>query len=50
MTKTEHLQFLLLLIPTFLVLVAAAVCVADLGLPPQQDQVAMAEEHWEYQP
>lgn len=33
MTKTEHLQFLVLLIPTFVILVAAAVSMADLGLP-----------------
>ena len=33
MGKTEHLQFLLLMIPTFLVLCVAAVCLADLALP-----------------
>jgi hypothetical protein len=33
MTKTEHLQFLVLLIPTFLILAAAAVSMADLALP-----------------
>ena len=33
MTKTEHLQFLVLLIPTFIVLLAAAVSMADLALP-----------------
>jgi hypothetical protein len=33
MTKTEHLQFLVLMIPTFAILVAAAVSMADLGLP-----------------
>ena len=33
MTKTEHLQFLVLLIPTFVMLVAAAVSMADLGVP-----------------
>ena len=33
MTKTEHLQFLVLLIPTFVILVAAAVSMADLALP-----------------
>ena len=33
MTKTEHLQFLVLMIPTFLILVAAAVSMADLGYP-----------------
>jgi len=35
MTKTEHLQFLVLMIPTFLILVAAAVSMADLALPAQ---------------
>jgi hypothetical protein len=33
MTKTEHLQFLVLMIPTFAILVAAAVSMADLGSP-----------------
>ena len=33
MTKTEHLQFLILMIPTFVILVAAAVSMADLGVP-----------------
>lgn len=33
MTKTEHLQFLVLMIPTFAILVAAAVSMADLGIP-----------------
>jgi len=33
MTKTEHLQFLVLMIPTILILVAAAVCMADLEIP-----------------
>lgn len=33
MTKTEHLQFLVLMIPTFLILIAAAVSMADLALP-----------------
>lgn len=33
MTKTEHLQFLVLMIPTFVILVAAAVSMADLDLP-----------------
>ena len=31
MTKTEHLQFLVLMIPTFLILAAAAVSMADLA-------------------
>jgi hypothetical protein len=33
MTKTEHLQFLVLMIPTFLILAAAAVSMADLTYP-----------------
>jgi hypothetical protein len=33
MTKTEHLQFLVLMIPTFLILVAAAISMADLAFP-----------------
>jgi len=33
MTKTEHLQFLVLMIPTFLILGAAAVSMADLASP-----------------
>jgi len=33
MGKIEHLQFLVLLIPTFVILGAAAVSMADLGLP-----------------
>jgi hypothetical protein len=37
MTKTEHLQFLVLLIPTFLILVAAAVSMADLAVPATQE-------------
>lgn len=37
MTKTEHLQFLVLMIPTFLILVAAAVSMADLALPAQEE-------------
>ena len=35
MTKREHLQFLVLMIPTFLILAAAAVSMADLVLPPE---------------
>ena len=44
MTKTEHLQFLVLMIPTFLILVAAAVSMADLAMPadPAAYPVAMA--------
>jgi hypothetical protein len=36
MTKTEHLQFLILMIPTFLILAAAAVSMADLAFPADQ--------------
>jgi hypothetical protein len=36
MTKTEHLQFLVLMIPTFLILTAAAVSMADLASPAAQ--------------
>ena len=42
MTKTEHLQFLVLLIPTFLILVAAAVSMADLAFPASQDSYTLA--------
>ena len=46
MTKTEHLQFLILMIPTFLILAAAALSMADLALPasepiPQAAMVAV---------
>ena len=33
MSKIEHLQFLVLLIPTFVILAAAAVSMADLAFP-----------------
>ena len=33
MGKIEHLQFLVLMIPTFLILAAAAVSMADLAFP-----------------
>jgi hypothetical protein len=36
MTKIEHLQFLVLMIPTFLILAAAAVSMADLAQPASQ--------------
>jgi hypothetical protein len=36
MTKIEHVQFLVLLIPTFLILAAAAVSMADLALPGEE--------------
>jgi hypothetical protein len=47
MGKIEHLQFLLLMIPTFLVLGAAAVSMADLafpatGVPEQAVRVAVS--------
>jgi hypothetical protein len=42
MTKTEHLQFLVLMIPTFLILVAAAVSMADLAVPATQDTYTVA--------
>ena len=47
MTKTEHLQFLLLMIPSFVILVAAAVSMADLSLPEPSYQlyVATANAH-----
>lgn len=41
MNKTEHLQFLVLMIPTLVILVAAAVSMADLTAPaPSSDYVA----------
>jgi hypothetical protein len=46
MTKTEHLQFLVLMIPTFLILGAAAVSMADLAFPasaPETYAVAAAD-------
>lgn len=47
MSKIEHLQFLVLMIPTFLVLAAAAVSMADLafpasGVPEQAVRVAVS--------
>jgi len=47
MGKIEHLQFLVLMIPTFLILAAAAVSMADLafpasGVPDQADRVAIS--------
>ena len=41
MTKTEHLQFLILLIPTFLILAAAAVSMADLAFPAAPETFAV---------
>ena len=47
MTKTEHLQFLVLMIPTLLILAAAAVSMADLAFPAtsQTYTVAAAPAH-----
>lgn len=42
MTKTEHLQFLVLMIPTFLILGAAAVSMADLTVPAEPEPYAVA--------
>ena len=42
MTKTEHLQFLVLMIPTFIILIAAAVSMADLAFPASPETVAVA--------
>lgn len=42
MTKTEHLQFLVLMIPTFVMLLAAAVSMADLALPATPDSYVIA--------
>jgi hypothetical protein len=46
MTRMGQVQFLVLMIPTFVILVAAAVSVADLSGPPSADpySVARAEE------
>ncbi len=48
MTKTEHLQFLVLMIPTILIMVAAAVSMADLEFP-AEPSYTMATAHlaWE---
>lgn len=49
MTKTEHLQFLVLMLPTFIILVAAAVSMADLALPATPDALAVvADPVWDY--
>jgi hypothetical protein len=42
MTKTEHLQFLALMLPTFIILLAAAVSLADLALPATSDSYSVA--------
>ena len=54
MTKTEHLQFLVLMIPTILILVAGAVFMADLHFRPTQPplmsmpHVGKVEELWHF--
>lgn len=45
MTKTEHLQFLVLMIPTFLILAAAAVSMADLAMPSTPEPYALVAAH-----
>ncbi|MGH8690112.1 MAG: hypothetical protein ACREUS_03695 [Burkholderiales bacterium] len=42
MTKIEHLQFLVLMIPTLLILAAAAVSMADLAMPATPETYAVA--------
>jgi hypothetical protein len=42
MTKTEHLQFLVLMIPTFVILAAAVVSMADLSMPSTQHSYTVA--------
>ena len=42
MTKIEHLQFLVLMVPTFVILVAAAASMADLALPAPSSELYMA--------
>jgi hypothetical protein len=39
-TKTEHFQFLALMIPTLLILMAAAISMADLAFPAPAAEVA----------
>jgi hypothetical protein len=58
MSKTEYLQFFGLMIPTILMLAAAAISMADLAMPAEQAEPAAihlvvvdpAWEAWEYQP
>lgn len=52
MTKSEHLQFLVLLIPTFLILFAAAVSMADLAMPNPEAVAAlqMPDLTWDDRP
>lgn len=42
MSKLEHLQFLVLMIPTFVVLMAAAVSMAGLSTPPTPERYTVA--------
>jgi hypothetical protein len=51
MTKTQHIQFLVLMIPTILILVAAAVSMADLAYPaPQPGYPVAAADVWDDRP
>jgi hypothetical protein len=53
MTKIEHLQFLALLIPTILILAAAAVSMADLAFPasaPETYAMLQADVVWDDRP
>ena len=49
MGKREHLQFLVLMIPTFVVLLAAAVSMADVPSPNSQAQsyAVAADDFWQ---
>ncbi len=48
MSKREHLQFLVLMIPTFVVLVAAAVSMAGLPSPHEaQTYTVAADDFWQ---
>ena len=48
MGKREHLQFLVLMIPTFVVLLAAAVSMADVPSPSQAQSYAVAaDDFWQ---
>jgi hypothetical protein len=44
MTKTQHLQFLVLMIPTFVILAAAVVSMADLREPTNELYAATGYE------
>jgi hypothetical protein len=54
MTKTQHLQFLVLMIPTFILLIAAAVSMADLAFPASAPQhtyaMAAVDMTWDDRP